>query len=70
MGADLVATAPHWHRWDEVVMRAPPIVVARGQGPANISASEIRARLWRDDAIAALVPLAVLGYITAHALYR
>lgn len=52
MGADLVLTAPSWHRWPDIVSHAPPIVVGRAPhaispAPAmpDISASEIRARL-------------------------
>jgi nicotinate-nucleotide adenylyltransferase len=68
IGSDLLAAAAAWQRWDEVVARAPLIVVER----SAISATDIRARLARDDrdGVAALVPRSVLRYITERGLYR
>lgn len=30
IGADILRDAAKWHRWDDVIARAPPIVVGRG----------------------------------------
>lgn len=86
IGADIVHDAARWHRWDDVVARAPPIVVGRSGhalppgagvvGPAavtmpEISATHIRDLLARGDSGAAgLVPRDVLRYIAHHHLYQ
>ena len=86
IGADIVHDAAKWHRWDDVVARAPPIVVGRGghaPPPAGaavapvrvtmpeISATHIRDLLARGDSgVAGLVPRDVLRYIAHHHLYQ
>ena len=86
IGADIVRDAAKWHRWDDVVARAPPIVVGRGGhapppagaagAPAQvtmpeISATHVRDLLARGDSgVAGLVPRDVLRYIAEHSLYR
>jgi nicotinate-nucleotide adenylyltransferase len=86
IGADIVHDAARWHRWDDVVVRAPPIVVGRGGhalppgagaiGPPpvtmpEISATHVRNLLARGDSGAAgLVPRDVLRYIAHHHLYQ
>ena len=85
IGADIVRDAAKWHRWDDVVARAPLIVVGRGGhalpsgggavAPApvtmpEISATHIRDLLARGDSgVAGLVPREVLRYIAQHHLY-
>jgi nicotinate-nucleotide adenylyltransferase len=77
IGSDILGETGKWHRWDEVVRRAPPIVLARPGHPGGdgvvmpeISASDVRALLAAGDrAVEALVPRTVLGYIADHALY-
>jgi nicotinate-nucleotide adenylyltransferase len=86
IGADIVHDAAKWHRWDDVVARAPPIVVGRGGhapppgagavAPApvtmpEISATQVRDLLARGDSgVAGLVPRDVLRYIAHHHLYQ
>jgi nicotinate-nucleotide adenylyltransferase len=78
IGSDILGETAQWYRWDEIVRRAPPIVVARpgypdGDGPVmpDIAATRIRALLTAGDpAVEALVPRSVLRYIAAHGLYR
>jgi nicotinate-nucleotide adenylyltransferase len=86
IGADIVHEAAQWHRWDDVVARAPPIVVGRGghapppgggaAAPApftmpEISATHVRRLLAHGDSgVAGLVPRDVLRYIAHHHLYQ
>jgi nicotinate-nucleotide adenylyltransferase len=86
IGADILRDAAKWHRWDDVVTRAPPIVVGRGGHPPpdggislapapvtmpEISATHVRDLLARGDSGAAgLVPRDVLRYIAQHHLYQ
>lgn len=86
IGADILHDAAQWHRWDDVVARAPLIVVGRGghapppgsvtavRAPVTmpeISATHIRDLLARGDSGAAgLVPRDVLRYIAQHHLYQ
>ena len=82
MGADQYAALPTWHRPDEVkklsriAVFARPGFKASGKDaetvpmkPLPISASEIRARAARGEALSGLVPPAVAGYIAKHRLY-
>jgi nicotinate-nucleotide adenylyltransferase len=83
IGADIVREAAKWHRWADVVARAPPIVVGRGGyaalggGAAGevtmpaVSATHVRDLLARGGSGAAgLVPRDVLRYIAEHKLYQ
>ena len=83
VGADILAETAKWYRWDDVVARAPLIVVGRagyalpagsaetGVTMPEISATAVRAILARGGAGAAgLVPRDVLGYIAEHHLYQ
>ena len=86
IGADIMHDAARWHRWADVVARAPPIVVGRGGhappppgaavAPARvtmpeISATHVRDLLARGDSgVAGLVPRDVLRYIAHHHLYQ
>jgi nicotinate-nucleotide adenylyltransferase len=82
MGADQYAALPTWHRPDEVKKLSRIAVFARPgfkaigkdaemvpMKPLPISASEIRARAARGEALSGLVPPAVAGYIAKHRLY-
>jgi nicotinate-nucleotide adenylyltransferase len=77
IGSDILGETAKWYRWDELVRRAPPIVIARpghpgGQGAVmpDVSATHVRALLAAGDPAAeALVPRSVLSYIAAHGLY-
>ena len=81
IGEDVLGDTDKWHRWDDVVALAPPILVGRGgvevpgahvggvEMPA-ISSTEVRRRLRAGEAADALVPASVLRYIAEHGLYR
>ncbi|TMQ06922.1 MAG: nicotinate (nicotinamide) nucleotide adenylyltransferase [Deltaproteobacteria bacterium] len=83
VGADILHEVAKWHRWTDVVARAPLIVVGRG-GHAlppgatggevampEVSATQIRELLARgDSSVAGLVPRDVLRYIAQHHLYQ
>lgn len=82
IGADILGETAKWHRWDEIVRLAPPIVVARSGVPAPagttiagvemppVSSTEVRARVARGESALPLVPRAVMGYIAQKNLYR
>jgi len=83
VGSDILDDAAKWHRWDEVIVRAPLIVVGRGgralpQGSSaapvimpEISATHIRDLLARGASdVSGLVPREVLRYIAQHTLYK
>ena len=83
MGADQYAKLGTWHRPDEVrrlariaVFERPGSAIGDGKSeripftPMPVSASDIRARVARDEDIAALVPAPVANYIARHGLYR
>jgi nicotinate-nucleotide adenylyltransferase len=82
IGADQYAALPTWHRPDEVKKLSRIAVFARPgfkaigkdaemvpMKPLPISASEIRARAARGEALSGLVPPAVARYIAKHGLY-
>jgi nicotinate-nucleotide adenylyltransferase len=82
IGSDILADAAKWYRWDDVVARAPLIVVGRaghalpGGSEATevtmpeISATHIRDALAHDvSRVRGLVPASVLRYIAEHHLY-
>ena len=83
LGGDQYGALATWHRPDEVKKLARIAVFARPgfktagkdaetvpMKPLSISASEIRARAARGEALTGLVPPAVAGYIVQHNLYR
>jgi nicotinate-nucleotide adenylyltransferase len=82
VGADIVRDAAKWHRWDDVVARAPLIVVGRTGHPlppgsiaTEVTMPEISATRVRDllaqgsPEVSGLVPRGVLRYIAQHTLY-
>ncbi len=78
IGADILGDTAKWHRWDEVVRRAPPIVVPRHGYPGGVgidmpalSSTHVRELVRTHDAsLAGLLPREVLRYIAEHDLYR
>ena len=83
IGSDIFGEAIHWHRWSDVVARAPLIVVGRAGHPLpagsvatevtmpEISATHVRQLLAAGGSGAAgLVPREVLRYIAQHHLYQ
>ncbi|HEY3803270.1 MAG TPA: nicotinate-nicotinamide nucleotide adenylyltransferase [Kofleriaceae bacterium] len=76
IGADILEETAKWHRWDDLVALAPPIIVGRPGVPwvgvtmPDISATRVRELLHaRDGSVASLVPQRVLRYIAGHGLY-
>lgn len=83
VGADILGEAAKWHRWDDVVARAPLIVVGRGghalppgSAATDVTMPEISATRIRDllacgaSSVSGLVPRDVLRYIAEHHLYQ
>lgn len=82
VGTDILGDAAKWHRWDDVVARAPLIVVGRaghalppGSIATEVTMPEISATRVREllaqhaSHVHGLVPGAVLRYIAEHNLY-
>lgn len=83
VGTDILGDAAKWHRWDDVVARAPLIVVGRAGHPlpsgsleTGVTMPEISATHVRDllahgaSDVTGLVPRDVLRYIAQHNLYQ
>ena len=82
VGADQYSKLGSWHRPEDVKKLARIAVFARPgirldkdiplipMEPMPVSASEIRARVGRGEAISGLVPAAVAQYIAEKGLYR
>lgn len=79
VGSDVLPETPKWHRWDDIVAKAPPIVVARDGYPAptdravsipNVSSTDARESLRVGDPVDGWIPRAVVAYIEAHSLYQ
>jgi nicotinate-nucleotide adenylyltransferase len=83
VGADILGDTAKWHRWDDVVARAPLIVVGRGghalppgSVATEVTMPEVSATRIRDllahggSGVAGLVPRDVLRYIAQHHLYQ
>jgi len=81
-GTDILGETAKWYRWDDVVAKAPLIVIGRAGYPLpagsvatgvempQISATQIRALLTpRDARVESLLPAKVLRYIDEHHLY-
>ena len=82
IGTDILGETHKWYRWDELVKRAPPIIVGRtgfalppnvsetGVVMPEISATRVRELLRAGDPhVSSLVPREVLRYIAEHGLY-
>ena len=79
VGADVLPTTDRWHRWDEVVKIAPPLVIGRQGAPVpegcpisipNINSTDIRSALANAADITGLVPTHVIEHIRSHGLYQ
>ncbi|HSS03436.1 MAG TPA: nicotinate-nicotinamide nucleotide adenylyltransferase [Kofleriaceae bacterium] len=83
VGTDILGEAEHWHRWDDVIARAPLIVIGRAGHPlppgsvaTGVTMPEVSATRVRDllahsgPDVTGLVPRSVLGYIAEHHLYQ
>ncbi|MCC6212455.1 MAG: nicotinate (nicotinamide) nucleotide adenylyltransferase [Burkholderiales bacterium] len=82
MGSDQYEKRATWHRWDELEKLCAIAVASRPGSqaghsaeslpiePSPVSASDIRARVGRDEDISAMVPAPVLAYIRRKGLYR
>ena len=78
VGADVLSTVDRWHRWDDIVALAPPLVVGREGYPASkdcpisipdVSSTDVRAALETGGELHGLVPAAVIARIRAQGLY-
>ncbi len=85
VGSDILGETAKWYRWDELVGKAPLIVVAR-EGVADpppgsvvtgvqmpaISSTQVRLAYAAKDmaAVTSLVPRSVYTYIVEHDLYK
>lgn len=81
IGTDILAEADKWYRWDAVVALAPPLVIGRaGHLPPNatatelvmpeVSSTEVRRRVARQESVRNLLPREVVRYIDERGLYR
>lgn len=79
VGSDVLNESSKWYRWDRVTQLARIIVAARAGHASGksgglmfpqISSSDIRDRIARDEDVSDLLPRAVLEYIQEHDLYR
>ena len=78
IGADVLATTDRWHRWDEVVRIAPPLVIGRHGYPVpegcpisipNVNSTDIRSGLHHGGDVSGILPRAVIEHIRASELY-
>ncbi len=77
VGADILRERDKWWRWPDIEKLAPPIVVGRPGYPApdgaptlaEVSSTEVRARIARGDDVSALLPRSVAEYISGKSLY-
>ncbi len=81
IGADVLADAAKWYRFDEVMAVAPPLVLGRAGFAVDgapeallpeISSTEVRSTLGSGGAsrLSSKVPASVLEYVENHGLYR
>ena len=80
VGADVVAELDRWTRPERVRALAPPIVLGRlgvhvpgvdaPEVLPDVSSTELRERLGRDEDPGPLLPRAVADYARTHRLYR
>jgi len=81
VGADVLADASKWYRFEEVVALAPLLVLGRAGFEVSgapeallpeVSSTEVRAALaeGQGDRLSSKVPARVLSYVARHGLYR
>lgn len=83
VGADILGETHKWHRWEDVIARAPLIAIGRsgfdvppgstvtGVTMPEISATQVRELLGRGaEGVESLLPREVLRYIADRNLYR
>ena len=81
IGTDILGETAKWYRWDDLVQRAPLIVVGRaghalpadsvetGVVMPQVSATRVRELLAAGDHVGSLLPREVMRYIAEHGLY-
>jgi nicotinate-nucleotide adenylyltransferase len=77
VGSDILAERDRWQDFDAICARAPLLVAQRaGYGSEQptlqlpeISSSDVRAALARDEDVTGWLPVAVRTYIATHGLY-
>jgi nicotinate-nucleotide adenylyltransferase len=81
VGSDILGETDKWHRWDDVVARAPLIVIERPGYPTppeyqrgfpmpDVSSTRIREALGERRQLPDLLPRSVMEYIERRQLYR
>jgi nicotinate-nucleotide adenylyltransferase len=79
IGADVLPGTDRWHRWDEVVRAAPPLVIGRQGYPLpegcpisipDVNSTDIRARLSNAGDVSGVVPTSVIAHIREQGLYQ
>jgi nicotinate-nucleotide adenylyltransferase len=83
VGSDILGETTKWFRWDDVIARAPLIVIGRAGHPLppgsvateitmpEVSATRVRELLACSSSdVSGLVPHDVLRYIAQHHLYQ
>jgi nicotinate-nucleotide adenylyltransferase len=76
VGADVLDESHRWHKWDDIVALAPPLVAGRtGHDAADspplfdASSTALREALYRGERPRDFVDSRVLAYIDRHGLY-
>ena len=81
VGSDILGETDKWHRWEDVVARAPLIVIERPGYPTppeyqrglpmpDVSSTRIREALKARRQLPDLLPRSVMEYIERRQLYR
>jgi nicotinate-nucleotide adenylyltransferase len=83
VGSDIMTESSKWHRWHDIVAKAPPIILGRPgydapvgghvtgvQLPAISSTQIRRMHATGDRQVTNLVPRTVYDYIVQHRLYQ
>ena len=77
IGSDILKDAARWYRWDELVERAPPMLIGREGYPVDatitlpgVSSTEVRRRVRSGESTEGLISPAVAAYAREHGLYE
>jgi len=80
VGSDILSEKNEWHKFADIEMLAPPIVLSRGGFETSgvtshvrlpvVSSSAIREKLKAGDDVSSVLSPRVVRYIKAHKLYR
>lgn len=77
VGADILAEAKNWYRWNDLEKEFTIVVLGRTGFKGGdklilpaVSSSEVRSALSADKSVEGWVPLKVIDYIRTHGLYH